>query len=176
MNPQHTVPVLDDGGVIIVDSAVICGYLVDKYGKDDKLYPKDLVKRSHVNTRLFYNGCNVFSRLRFLIEPVFFDKWAKLDEWRLRYIEKLWKVVDRFVSETPYLCGNDITIADFCLVSTISSVDQIVRIDPVAYPNLIRWMDRLRQLPYYQEKNGVGAAQLQKFVVEAVEKNASACN
>lgn len=157
-----------------MDSHVICGYLADKYGNDESLYPKDLVKRAHVDARLFYNGCNVFCRIRFLFEPIFFDKWQKLDEWRVKYIEKLWEVIDRFVAESPYVCGNELTIADLCLISSLSSVDQIVKIDLVAYPNLIDWMERMRQLPYYQEKNGSGAETLQKLIAETLFKNANA--
>lgn len=173
MNPQHTVPVLDDNGIVIVDSHVICGFLVDKYGKDDKLYPKDLVKRAHVNSRLFYNACNVFSRIRFLFEPVFFEKWSELDVRRMKYIEKTWEVVDRFVSESPYICGNDMTIADLALLSSISSVNEVVPIDPIKYPNLTKWFDRMRELPYYQQTNGIGAEGVQKLFRETLIKNAS---
>lgn len=172
MNPQHTIPVLDDNGTIIVDSHVICGYLVDKYGKNDKLYPKDVAKRALVDARLYYDACNVFSRIRFLFEPIFYEKWTKFDEWRLQYIEKLWEVVDRFVLETSYVCGNEMTIADLCLVATISSIDEIVRIDSTTYPNLTKWYKRMHQLPYYQHVNGVGAKSIQQVVRDALINNA----
>lgn len=55
INPQHTVPTLDDDGYILSNSHAINAYLVDKYGKDDSLYPKDLKKRGVVNQRLFFN-------------------------------------------------------------------------------------------------------------------------
>jgi len=47
-NPQHTVPLLDDNGVLVWDSHAIVCYLVGKYAKSDELYPKDLVKRAQV--------------------------------------------------------------------------------------------------------------------------------
>lgn len=55
MNPQHILPVLDDNGMIIVDSQVINGYLVDKYGHDDK-------RRAQVNFRLYFCTCKLFER------------------------------------------------------------------------------------------------------------------
>lgn len=174
MNPQHTVPVLDDNGTIIVDSHVICGYLVDKYGKNDKLYPKDLLKRAHVNSRLFYNACNVFSRIRFLFEPVLFEKSSVRDEWKMKYIEKTWEVIDRFVSQSAYVCGDDLTIADLALLSSVSSINEIVAIDPVKYPNLTKWFENLRKLPYYQQANEVGAKGVQQLFRDCLVKNASA--
>lgn len=55
MNPQHTVPTLDDDGYILWDSHAINAYLVEKYGKDDSFYPKDLKKRGIVDQRLHFD-------------------------------------------------------------------------------------------------------------------------
>lgn len=37
-------------------------YLVNKYGKDDHLYPKDPVKQAKVNAALHFNSGVLFSR------------------------------------------------------------------------------------------------------------------
>nr|CAH7719723.1 unnamed protein product [Callosobruchus chinensis] len=58
INPLHTVPTLADGDFIVWDSHAINCYLVDKYAKDDSLYPKDLQKRATVNQRLYFD-CGV---------------------------------------------------------------------------------------------------------------------
>ena len=63
MNPQHTVPTLDDDGFTIWDSHAISTYLVSKYAKDDSLYPKDLQKRAVVDQRLHFESGIIFSRL-----------------------------------------------------------------------------------------------------------------
>lgn len=60
INPQHTVPTLDDDGYILWDSHAINTYLVEKYGKDDSLYPKDLKKRGRVDQRLHFNSGVLF--------------------------------------------------------------------------------------------------------------------
>lgn len=172
MNSQHTIPVLDDKGLIIVDSHVICGYLVNNYGSDDKLYPRDVAKRALVDSRLYYDAANVFCRLRFLAEPVFYEKSTEWPEEKVRYIEKIFEVLDSFVSDSPYMCGDDITIADFALVSSISSLNIIAPIDPVGFPKLAEWMERMAELPYYEEKNGYGGKLLQDLALEMVKTNA----
>lgn len=67
MNPMHHVPTLDDGGVIIWDCHAICTYLVEKYAKTDKLYPKDLVQRAFVDQRLHFDCGFMHPRLWILI-------------------------------------------------------------------------------------------------------------
>lgn len=62
MNPQHTVPLLDDDGFYLADSHAICSYLVGKYAKDDSLYPEDLKKRGKVQERLHFDNGILFYR------------------------------------------------------------------------------------------------------------------
>jgi glutathione S-transferase len=56
MNPQHTIPVLVDGDVVINESRAAAQYLVNKYGWDDcKLYPSDPVARAAIDSRLYFD-------------------------------------------------------------------------------------------------------------------------
>lgn len=71
MNPMHHVPTLDDGGIIIWDCHAICTYLVEKYSKTDKLYPKDLVQRAYVDQRLHFDCGFMHPRLWILIVSQF---------------------------------------------------------------------------------------------------------
>lgn len=66
MNPQHTIPTLEDDGKKIWDSHAINAYLVGKYGKDDSLYPKDLAKRAIVDQRLHFDSGMIFNWLRYI--------------------------------------------------------------------------------------------------------------
>lgn len=55
MNPQGTVPLLQDKDYYLWDSHAISGYLVHEYGKSDTLYPKDSKKRAMVDQRLHFD-------------------------------------------------------------------------------------------------------------------------
>lgn len=52
---------------MIWDSHAICTYLVSKYGKDDSLYPKDLLVRAKVDQRLHFDTGILFPSLRNLV-------------------------------------------------------------------------------------------------------------
>ena len=55
INPQHNVPTIVDDGFAMNESRAFCAYLVNKYGKDDKLYPKDPQQRAVVDQRMYFD-------------------------------------------------------------------------------------------------------------------------
>lgn len=167
-------PFLDDNGLYIVDSHAICTYLCEKYGSDDTLYPKDLAKRTLVDSRLHYDSGHLFCRLRFLFEPVFYHKSAELPQEKIEYLQSQWAIMEGFLQNSKYLCGDELTVADLCCIATISSVDEIAPIDPKKCPKFTQWIQRLSRLPYYEEKNGVGARGIQEGVRQTRQKNAEA--
>lgn len=50
----------DCDGFIVSDSHAINGYLVDKYGKNDSLFPKDPKVRATINHRLHFDSSVFF--------------------------------------------------------------------------------------------------------------------
>ncbi|XP_037045750.1 glutathione S-transferase 1-like [Bradysia coprophila] len=170
LNPQHTIPLIIDNGVIIYDSHAICAYLCDKYANTDQLYPKDLVKRAEVDARLHFDTGFLFARLRFLYEPILYCGSAEVPEDKVQYIEKCWPIMEAFLERGPYLCGNELTIADYCCVATVSSLRHYGG-DMDKYPKLSGWLKRMRELPDYESLCGEGGDLLVKTVDQMVEKN-----
>ncbi|XP_037044324.1 glutathione S-transferase 1-like [Bradysia coprophila] len=171
MNPQHTIPMINDNGVVVYDSHAIAAYLADKYGKDDKLYPRDLAKRAEVNARLHFDTGFLFARLRFLYEPILYFGSGEVPQDKVEYLQKCWPLMEAFLEKTNYVCGDEMTIADLCCVATISSVGHYAPIDPEKYPKLLAWLKRMAELPYYNEANGIGAEMLIQSVDDSLVKN-----
>ncbi|XP_016984873.2 LOW QUALITY PROTEIN: uncharacterized protein LOC108048611 [Drosophila rhopaloa] len=160
-NPQHTVPTLEDDGHFIWDSHAIIAYLVSKYADTDSLYPKDLLQRAVVDQRLHFESGVVFADgIRRISKSVLFLGETKVPKERYDAIIDILDFVETFLKGQDYIAGNQLTIADFSLISSVTSLEAFVPLDPVKYPRISAWIKRLEQLPYYEEANGKGVRQL----------------
>ncbi|XP_017087046.1 glutathione S-transferase 1 [Drosophila bipectinata] len=158
-NPQHTVPLLQDDEAYIWDSHAIMAYLVEKYAASDELYPKDLLQRAKVDQLMHFESGVVFEgALRRLTRPVLFNGEPTLPQKQVDHVTQIYDFVESFL-EHDYLAGDHVTIADFSLVSTITSIGVFLEMDVAKYPKIEAWLERLKELPYYEEANGSGAAQ-----------------
>lgn len=144
----------------------------DKYGKTDRLYPKDPEKRALVDSRLYFDCGHLFARMRFLYEPILYMKSSAFPDDRIQYIQTAWDILERFLENGPYVCGDEMTIADFSLVATASSMTENVPLDAEKYQKVFEWIDRMSQLSYYEELNGSGAKEFQAGLRFLREKNA----
>ncbi|KFB52547.1 glutathione s-transferase E2 [Anopheles sinensis] len=158
LNPQHTIPVLDDDGTIVSESHAIMIYLVTKHAS---------TLRCTSNPASSSRGCgSIFERI------VFFGK-SDIPEDRVEYVQKSYRLLEDTLTE-DFVAGANMTIADFSCISTISSIMGVVPMDEAEYPKIYGWIGRLKQLPYYEEANGGGGTALGKFVLQKREENAKA--
>lgn len=166
-NPQHTVPTLEDDGHYIWDSHAIIAYLVSKYGKTDSLYPKDLLQRAVVDQRLHFESGVIFANaLRSIAKPLFAGKQTMIPKERYDAIIEVYDFLEKFLAGNDYVAGNQLTIADFSIISTVSSLEVFVKVDTTKYHRIAAWFKRLQKLPYYEEANGNGARTFESFIRE----------
>uniref|UniRef100_A0A1Y9H2K4 glutathione transferase n=1 Tax=Anopheles dirus TaxID=7168 RepID=A0A1Y9H2K4_9DIPT len=173
MNPQHTIPVIDDDGVIVRDSHAIIIYLVLKYGQDHSLYPDDPVTRARVNAGLHFDSGVLFSRLRFYFEPILYEESSEMPQHKIDYMRKGYELLnDALVDE--YIVGNTLTLADVSCIATIATMDEFFPMDRSKYPQLVAWIDRLRAgLPRYEQLNQEGAVVFAEMCEALRVKNAA---
>ena len=121
INPFKQVPVLEDGDFVLTESSAILKYLADKH--DAAAYPKDLKARARVNERMDWCNTNHYREWGYhLVYPQIFPHHKrKTDEAQQSTIE--WGrdarravarlMNDYVIGDKKYLCGDQITIADY---------------------------------------------------------------
>ncbi|KAH8272925.1 hypothetical protein KR018_010985 [Drosophila ironensis] len=153
MNPQHTVPVLDDNGTYLWDSHAIVTYLVDKYGKSDELYPKDLAKRAVINQRLFFDASVLYASISNISAQFWLHGNTVVPQEKLDTVHRGLKLLETFLSSSKYLAGESLTLADLSAGPTVTSLPVAIDIDPVVYPKVTAWLERLNEIPHFKEIN-----------------------
>ncbi|KAH8359535.1 hypothetical protein KR093_007382, partial [Drosophila rubida] len=138
LNPQHTIPTLNDNGFVIWESRVILTYLVEKYGKDDSLYPKDPQKRALVDQRLYFDLGTLYKSFADYYYPQIQKKPA--DPELLKKLEDALNFLNTFLEGQQYVAGDSLTVADIVILANISSL-KVVNVDLSKYSNITRWYD-----------------------------------
>lgn len=159
MNPKQSIPTMNDDGYVLTDSHAINCYLVDKYAKDESLYPKDLQKRALVNEFLYFDTGVLFANAKNAFKPVFLQQTSTIAEEKMNRLNEGYEQLNKLLEGKKWLVGDSYTLADICCVATTSSAAVIVNMDN--YPNVKAWLQRCeKELPGYKECNVTGNNQL----------------
>ncbi|XP_053686933.1 glutathione S-transferase 1-like [Sabethes cyaneus] len=144
-NPQHCIPMLVDGDVVIWESNAILMYLAEKYGTVDKMYyPRDIVERATVNRLLFFQ----IGTLHRALSQYYYPILTGIGEGRpedFRKVQDAVKVMDRFLDGNKWLAGEQLTVADFSTVVSVASLDGVIKFDLSAYKNVFRWYQQCKK-------------------------------
>lgn len=159
-NPFGRVPVLEDDDFVLTESSAILKYLADRF--ESPAYPRDLRRRARVNERMDWINADIYRELGYhLAYPQLLPHHARDDEhaqvsittWGKTKAEQLLEVLDRDgIGTNDYLCGSDITIADY-FAAELLHVGSLIGASYTRYPRLARWHQRMRALPSWPRVN-----------------------
>ncbi|XP_045172646.2 glutathione S-transferase theta-1-like [Mercenaria mercenaria] len=158
-NPYHKVPVIDDDGFLLAESAAIMRYMATKENVADHWYPRqDLQKQAKVDEFINWQHLCVRkpcvdlfiakfrSRIgigRFTKEPL--DE-AKLKTFREEITKSIAHIADYFLQDKPFLAGDEISLADIlgaCEIYHLQGVEE----DSLYKDNakVSEWIERVRK-------------------------------
>jgi glutathione S-transferase len=120
---------------------------VEKYAKDDSLYPKDILKRTKVNEKLFYIGNYIFPRLFQIFYPGYFGWEIGIPQRKHDEIIKGYNVIETFLTDNVFLAGDTLTLPDLYLWCCMESLGPLIPFDEEKFPNFNRWLKEMRKLP-----------------------------
>nr|XP_034828849.1 glutathione S-transferase D7-like isoform X1 [Maniola hyperantus] len=165
MNPQHTIPTMDDSGFILWESRAIIAYLVNAYGRNDSLYPKNPRQRALVDQRLNFDLGTLYKRYMDLYAPMLFQGAEYNDEVAEKLNEALsW--MNTMLEGRVFLAGDNLTIADISIVVIFTNLEAF-EFDFSAHENVAKWFERTKKSlePYgYEEIDQAGAKILVSFM------------
>jgi glutathione S-transferase len=178
INPNSMVPMIEDGDFRLTESSAILKYLADKI--DSPAYPKDLKQRAKVNEIMDWLNTNFYRDFGYgMCYPQLFPHHKRRSdeahdatiEWGVENAKRWLKLLNDYWigPDKPYLCGDQITIADYFGASLVT-MGEIVRVDLSKYPNIERWLNNMKTLKSWPKINEafyglVEALKAQPFLV-----------
>lgn len=161
LNPNRCVPTLQDEDFILTESSAILKYLAEKL--HSPTYPRELRPRARINQAMdwfntgFYRDVGygaVYPRLLpehgFTNPTTQADFLTRAEERAARWLSVLNK---SWLSESGFLCGPHISIADY-LGSSYVAITELVGLDLTPYSNVCRWMSAMKSRPGWREVRG----------------------
>lgn len=161
INPNGTVPVLEDGDFRLTESSAILKYLADKTGS--RAYPSDPRDRARVNEMMDWFNTGLYRDLGYgLIYPQVYPHHRRATDelqrgtiaWGKEKAKRWLKILDEHMigPKNAYLCGSEITIADY-FGASILTLGELIRCHYSNYPNVRRWLDNMKALPNWPKVN-----------------------
>jgi glutathione S-transferase len=162
VNPSRQVPVLEDGDFRLTESSAILKYLADKV--NSPAYPKDLKQRARVNEMMDWLNTQFYREYGYhFVYPQIFPNHRRPTEesqkatveWGKKHCQEWLRILnDHWIGNNQYLCGNQITIADYLGIGFVT-LGEIIRCDFSKYPNVQRWIANMKKLKSWPAVNEV---------------------
>jgi glutathione S-transferase len=152
LNPFGQVPVLTDGETVIRDSQAILVYLARQYGGED-WFPVDAALMAKVMQWLSTATREIAVSLAAARVYHLFGSKADIETLE-NQSHALLKVINNHLNGRNWLEGEHPTIADIACFPYIA-LSGDAKISLTAYPHVIAWVDRIKQLPGYISMPGL---------------------
>ncbi len=151
-HPIGAAPLLEDGDVLLAESAAIAEYILIKYGNGRLAAgPDDPAFAPYLYWFHFANGTlqPVIGRYRVArsIDPAAESPTARYLQDRLG---RAFGLVETRLGESPYLAGEAFTAADIMTVFSLTTMRYFQPVDLAPYPNIRGYLTRMSARPAYQ--------------------------
>ena len=155
INSNQIVPFLVDGDFGLGESSAMLKYLAEK--TSSPTYPTELKARARVNEAMDWFNTQVHRDLcLYFVYPQVLPPGhvPEVDLEFGRNGTRRWlTVLDRhMLAGRPYVCGDQITLADYLGVAHVT-VAELIDFDFSPWPNVARWIARMKARPGWAAAN-----------------------
>ena len=153
-HPLGKSPVLEHNGHMLIESASICRYLSNT--QQQNLYSRDPYQAAKIDQTMDLMGYHVGHWLAVfywheIILKKYFRKEPDLDAIANAelMLQKSLPAIERFLSESTFLGGNHLTIADTFSFAYFE-IHELTSVKLDAYPHIINWYNSFKARPSVQ--------------------------
>jgi len=152
MNPNGTVPTIDDGGFVLWESNAIVQYLGMTYNPG--LFYGESVQRFASASRwmLWENNELIGPMHNYVKHTIRFPEEMRdpaLVEESLKKLISSWRIVDEQLGRTRYIAADDWSMGDIPMSIRVHRW-HLLEPEAPAFPNITRYYDDLRSRPSFQ--------------------------
>jgi glutathione S-transferase len=163
LNPNRQVPLLEDGDLLLTEGSAILKYIAEKY--ELRAYPADIKKRAKINEVMDWFNTGFYRDFGYnLVYPQLFPHHKRRSDethagtlaWGQEGSKKWLQLLnDHWIGPAnQYLCGNEMTIADYFGAGLVT-IGDLIGCDLGAYPNVQRWLANMKKLQHWNRVNEV---------------------
>lgn len=146
-----------------------------KYSKDQSLYPSDPAIRAQIDQRLHFDTGILFPRFVKLVSSCGAPGITEFPKEPVdSAVEAIQFLETALTSNSGYLVGNSLTLADISCGTSAFSLISCLAADNKQFPKVFAWLEQLNQLPRNQEENLTPGLKIVQLVKEQFEKNRQA--
>ena len=149
LNPNHKIPVIDDGGQVIWESGAILLHLGEKYDPTGVILPKDARKRMAAIQYAFFQAGGIGPNLGRLGAAL--RKEGEKNQEMIAIFQgevaRLFGVIDHILADgRPYLAG-DYSIGDIMHYPWLRFPLDLKFPDLIKLPRVVGWLERIAERP-----------------------------
>ena len=156
MNPNHKLPVLEDGGFYLWESYAIMQYLADST-PDQSVLPREARPRADVNRWLFWCAQHFSAAIGIL-------NWEHAVKGLIglggpnpaevkrgeQLFNPLAAVLDAQLARRSWVCGLELTLADFAIAAPLGDA-AAARLPLEPHTHIHRWLQQVKALPAWKQ-------------------------
>jgi glutathione S-transferase len=164
LSPFHQIPVIDDDGFVVAESAAILLYVAEKAGR---LIPSDVQGRTTVTQWCFAAVSTIAPTLQCLDMIEIFDEHRTatqvLAETR-KLVARFFGHLERRLADREWIALSEFTVADITMASVLRTIRKTDLMDP--YPHIKSYYQRCHARPAWQRTLDLAAERLRRSVDE----------
>jgi glutathione S-transferase len=153
LHPLGQIPAIEDGAICMFESGAIVEYLLERYG-DGKLAPTiadpeeraQYLKWFHYGEASLAKWMNDIVRARYYLPET--ERVPEVLPLSRRHYREALAVVDRALSDRPFICGAEFSAADI-MVSYGVTIGKFIGELPAELERLAAYLGRLKERPAY---------------------------